>query len=265
MVPLTFGWEHLPKSVSVLGADPTIRLRAPVPGVLCEVDGGWVLLDTGFNPTYLRDPAWRRRFPDSLPDYEVELPDERDPLVSAFDLVGLDPAIVSTVAVSHFHLDHAGGVRWFAGHVPVHAQRSELEYVLGTPHPEPERQAIFRVDVDDPAIDWQLADGDVEIAPGVTAILTAGHTPGHQSFVVELDESVGGGGYVFAFDAADLQENLDHELPIGGAIGVPAESTVDAIRRLKAIAAERSYRLLPGHDPDVWPAFTRELGYPNWE
>ena len=39
--------------------------------------------------------------------------------------------------------------------------------------------------------------------------------------------------------------------------------TVDAIRRLKAIAAEKGFRLLPGHDPDVWPAFTTELGFAN--
>ncbi|MDQ1520433.1 MAG: N-acyl homoserine lactone hydrolase [Actinomycetota bacterium] len=265
VVPLTFGWEHLSKTVSVLGADPSIRLREPVPGVLCEVDGGWVLLDTGFNPAVLRDPPMRKRFHDPMPDYWAELPDPvQDPLVAAFDLVGLDPSIVSEVAVSHFHLDHSGGLRWFAGEVPVHAQQAELDYALGASHPDPESNAIFRVDVDDPRIDWRAADGDVEIAPGVTAVLTAGHTPGHQSFVVDLDESVGGGGYVFAFDAADLQENLDDELPVGHAIGVPAEETVEAIRRLKAIAAERGYRLLPGHDPDVWPAFTKELGYPTW-
>lgn len=38
---------------------------------------------------------------------------------------------------------------------------------------------------------------------------------------------------------------------------------IDAIRRLKAIAAERGYRLVPGHDPVVWPAFTAELGVPG--
>jgi glyoxylase-like metal-dependent hydrolase (beta-lactamase superfamily II) len=251
----------------VHGADPSIRLREPVPGVLCEVDGGWVLLDTGFNGAFLRDAALKRRFHDSLGhDYRAELPpSDEDPLTAAFALVGLEPEIVSLVAVSHFHLDHSGGLRWFAGHVPVHAQRRELDFVLGARHPEPEREAIFRVDVDDPAIDWQLADGDVEIAPGVTAVLTAGHTPGHQSFVVTLDESVGGGGYVFAFDAADLQENIDGELAVGGAIGVPNEATIEPIRRLKAIAAEKGYRLLPGHDPVVWPAFTRELGYPTWD
>jgi N-acyl homoserine lactone hydrolase len=266
VVPLTYGWEHLPKAVSVYGADRGLRIRCPVPGILCEVDGGWVLLDTGFNPAFLHDPPLRKRFYDSLPDYEAELPDPtRDPLVAAFDLVGLDPSIVTEVGVSHFHLDHSGGVRWFAGSAPVHAQRAELDYVLSSPHPAPERNALYRVDVDDPAIDWKVACGDAEIAPGVTALLTAGHTPGHQSFMVELDDSVGGGGYVFAFDAADLQENLDDELPVGETIGVPNEASLEPIRRLKAIAAERGYRLLPGHDDVVWPAFTRELGYRTWE
>jgi N-acyl homoserine lactone hydrolase len=34
---------------------------------------------------------------------------------------------------------------------------------------------------------------------------------------------------------------------------------VAQIRKLKRIAAERGYRLVPGHDPDVWPALTAQL------
>jgi N-acyl homoserine lactone hydrolase len=162
------------------------------------------------------------------------------------------------VAVSHLHNDHPGGLRHFAGRMAVHAQRAELDFGLSPP-PEPEGHAIFRIDFDDPRIDWRLADGDAAIAPGVRAVLTAGHTPGHQSFVVDLDESVGGGGLIFAFDAADLTENIDHELAIGGRVGVPPEATVEPIRRLKAIAAETGYQLVPGHDPVVWPRLTDEL------
>ena len=268
MVPLTFGWENLPKAVSVYGADPASA--HPVPGSRSALRGRRRV-----------DPA-RHRVQPGLPsrptdegalprpsrrEYEAELPDPvRDPLVAAFDLVGLDPSIVSAVGVSHFHLDHSGGVRWFAGHVPVHAERAELDYAPSAQHPEPERAAI------PPGRHRRPRDrtgrsraATPEIAPGVTAVLTAGHTPGHQSFVVDLDDSVGGGGYVFVFDAADLQENLDHELAVGETIGVPNEASIEPIRRLKAIAAERGYRLLPGHDPDVWPAFTRDLGYPTWD
>lgn len=64
---------------------------------------------------------------------------------------------------------------------------------------------------------------------------------------------------MFAFDAADLTENLEEELAVGSFIGVSAEETVEPIRRLKGIAAQRGYRLVPGHDPAAWPALTGEM------
>ncbi len=78
-----------------------------------------------------------------------------------------------------------------------------------------------------------------------------------------MDPTVGGGGYVFAFDAADLQENIDFERAVGGSIGVSPEATIEPIRRLKAIASARGLRLLPGHDPIAWPALTAELADPR--
>ncbi|HEY1967233.1 MAG TPA: N-acyl homoserine lactonase family protein [Pseudonocardia sp.] len=257
IVLLTLGWEELPKSVSVYGAPEHERLREPVPGVLLRADGGWLLLDTGFNTALIRDLALRRRY-HGRPGYRAVLPGPGEPIEEALDAVGIDIDDIHAVGLSHLHLDHAGGLKLFAGRVPVHAQRRELEYGLSD-HPDPERHAIYRVDFDDPAHDWRLADGDTEIAPGVTAVLTAGHTPGHQSFVVDLDDSIGGGGYVFAFDAADLTENIEHELPIGGTVHVHPSETVEPIRRLKAIAAEKGYPLIPGHDPVVWPALTSAL------
>nr|WP_192810928.1 N-acyl homoserine lactonase family protein [Mycolicibacterium phlei] len=257
IVLLTLGWEELPKSVSVYGSSPEERLREPVPGVLLQTDGGWVLLDTGFNTALIRDPALRRRFFPSV-EYQPILPGPGEPIEEALGEIGVDIDEIGLVALSHLHVDHAGGLKLFAGRVPVHAQRRELEYGLSN-HPEPERHAIFRIDFDDPNIDWCLADGEAEIAPGITAVPTYGHTPGHQSFVVELDESVGGGGYVFAFDAADLTENIEHELAIGGYIGVDPAETVEPIRRLKALAEVKGYPLIPGHDPHVWPEMTRHM------
>jgi glyoxylase-like metal-dependent hydrolase (beta-lactamase superfamily II) len=254
VVPLTFGWEHLPKSVSVHGAPSSVRLREPVPGVLLEVDGGWFLLDTGFNTPILLDEQLRRRM--AHMDIEDELVgDEGDSIERAFEHVGVDPRDVVAVALSHLHYDHAGGLRWFAEQAPVHCQRRELAHALAQEAPEP--QALCRIDFDDHRIDWRLAEGDVELAPGITAIATYGHTVGHQSFVVDL---VGGGGFVFAFDAADLQENLDDEVAPGGVATGDVEEAVESIRRLKRVAAERGYRVIPGHDPDVWPTFTRSLG-----
>lgn len=143
----------------------------------------------------------------------------------------------------------------FAGSVPVWVQRRELEYGLAD-HPFPERHGMFRIDFDDPDIDWRLLDGDAEIAPGIAALLTPGHTPGHQSFAIDLAD---GGGYVFAFDAGDLSENFDRELAVGGFVHCEAEDTIAPIRRLKALAAQRGHRLIPGHDPALWPQLLAEL------
>jgi N-acyl homoserine lactone hydrolase len=266
IVPLTFGWEDLPQTISIYGGDRSIRLREPVPGVLLQLDGGWLLLDTGFNVPLVRDPLLYKRFHGSHDIHAELLADDRDSLEVAFELVGVSPDDVNEVALSHLHNDHAGGLRYFADRVPVHCQRRELDYGLSQ-HPEPERHGIYRVDFDDPVIDWRLCDGDTEIAPGVEALATYGHTPGHQSFAVELSDELadayGVAGFILAFDAADLQQNIDEELAVGGFIDCPPEQTVEAIRRIKAIAAERHFRVVPGHDPVVWPAFTNELGAPS--
>lgn len=256
VVLLTLGWEDLPLSVSIDDAPPEARTRCPVPGVLLLCDGGWLLLDTGFNPALITDPALRRRFHGD-PAFRPILPGPGEPLEEALARAGIAMDEIVEVGVSHLHNDHAGGLRHFAGRVPVHAQRAEVDF--GLHDDTAESHAIFRIDFDDPRMDWRLADGDARIAPGVGAVLTAGHTPGHQSFVVDLDESVGGGGLVFAFDAADVTENIEREVSIGGRVNATPEEAVEQIRRLKAIAAEKGYPLVPGHDPVVWPRLTDEL------
>jgi N-acyl homoserine lactone hydrolase len=139
--------------------------------------------------------------------------------------------------------------------VPVHVQRTELDYGLSG-HPFPERHGMFRIDFDDPEIIWQRLDGDVRLAPGVDAVFTPGHTPGHQSFLVEL---AAGGGYAFAFDAADLTENIEQERGPGGFVHCEAQEALDSLLRLKAIAAVRGLALVPGHDPVAWPALVAAL------
>src|SRR4051812_38360942 len=115
IIPLILGWEELPKSFSVFGSDPSIRLREPVPGLLLELDGGWMLLDTGFNPSLIRDPLLYQRFHGNNKNIAAFLPPgDGDPLEDAIEEVGLALEDVAVVALSHLHNDHAGGVRHFA-------------------------------------------------------------------------------------------------------------------------------------------------------
>jgi glyoxylase-like metal-dependent hydrolase (beta-lactamase superfamily II) len=125
VVLLTLGWEELPKTVSVFGDTSGQRLTEPVPGVLLEVDGGWLLLDTGFNPALLRDEELHRRFHGRHPQVRPVLPGAGEPLMEALEKAGLAVPSITAVALSHLHNDHAGGLRHFAGRAPVHLQKAE--------------------------------------------------------------------------------------------------------------------------------------------
>jgi len=256
MIPLIVGWERLPKAYSVHDDPSGLQLVEPVPVVLLDTDDGWTLLDTGLNTALMRDRPLYERLHGRNHEITPILPaGEGEPLERALAFHGVGLGDISRIYLSHLHNDHAGGLRLFDRSVPVWVQRRELDYGLSD-HPFPERHGVFRIDFDDPDIDWRLLDRDAELAPGITAVLTPGHTPGHQSFVIDLPQ---GRGYVLAFDAADLRENLDRELAVGGFVRCSAEDTVPPIRKLKAIGEERGYEVIPGHDPEVWPALIEEL------
>ncbi len=256
---LILGWEHLPKSWSIYGTDPNIKLIEPVPAVLVKLHGGWVLLDTGFNPSLIKDSALYKRFHGRFKGIEAILPPgESDPLLVELEKHNLKVDDIGIVALSHLHNDHVGGLRHFVNHSTIYIQKEELDYGFSS-HPIPENNGIFRIDFDDPLYNWQLLQGETEIAPGITAIPTPGHTPGHQSFEISFDDSVGGGGMIFAFDAADLTENVVHELPIGGTINCDPQDTIEQIKLLKIRSKEKGYSLIPGHDPIILPQIQVDL------
>jgi N-acyl homoserine lactone hydrolase len=256
VIPIVVGWERLPKSYSVHGERSGLVLVEPVPVVLLDTDDGWTLLDTGINTALVRDrPLYDRLHGRNHAIVPILPAGDGEPLEQALAAHGVALGDITRIFLSHLHNDHAGGLRLFDPSVPVWVQRRELEYGLSG-HPFPERHGMFRIDFDDPEIDWRLLDGDAEIAPGISAVLTPGHTPGHQSFVIDLPD---GTGYVFAFDAADLTENIEQELAVGGFVHCEAPDTVPGIRRLKQIGAAKGYPVIPGHDPDVLPALMAKL------
>ncbi len=256
VVALTMGWERLPKSYSLHGDESGAMLVEPVPAIALDTDEGWWLFDTGFNTTLIRDPLFYERFHGRNHSISAILPDgDGEPLRDELARHGVALGEIKKIVLSHLHNDHAGALRLFDKSVPVVVQRRELDYGLAD-HPFPEQHGMFRIDYDDPLIAWDIIDADAELAPGITALSTPGHTPGHMSFVVECQD---GRGWIFAFDAADLTENIEREIAPGGFVHCTADDALQPILRLKAIAAERGLPLVPGHDPDVWPALTAEL------
>ena len=242
---LLLGYEPIPEAVSVRGGDPATFLLEPVTGAVVEYDDSWVLLDSGFNVDTVRDPT-RRQAHYNYESYTAILP-PGDPLVDCVTALGLSWDRLAFSAISHLHCDHSGGLRHLAGGPPVVLERAEHDFAMAEAGLE---HAYFRDDYTVPDLTFRLVDGDTELAPGLRAVDTRGHTPGHLSFAVDLAES---GTVVLACDAADLHRNVTEPVACGTTTHPHLAPAADAAaRRLHEMDATEGVQVWPGHDPGFW-------------
>jgi N-acyl homoserine lactone hydrolase len=242
---LTLGWERVPEWISLEGGARDRILREPIIGILVRSPAGWVLLETGCDPRPYRGVDEHDVYRAGLPEF----PTDGDPLLDALNgcRVALDELVAA--AVSHLHVDHAGGLRHLAGRLPVAIQARELEFATERAGRE---HAYLREDYQLDGLSWRTLFGDGEIAPGVDAIFTPGHTPGHMSYRVRMRES---GTWLFAIDAIDLAQGIREGRTVGWSAD-PADAPLRRAShdRLVELARQERARLVPGHCPDTWPA-----------
>lgn len=244
LVRFVLGYEPIPESLSLAGGDPQVFFLEPVTAVAVVYDRGWVLLDSGFNVDTVRDKTARGEHY-NFDSYTAVIP-PGDPLVDQVALAGLDWSELAGCAISHVHVDHVGGVRLLENGPPVILQRAEWEYA--SVHARI-AHAVFPDDYARAGLDIAVIDGDVELAPGLTALDTSGHTPGHQSFRIDLDDRT----VVLACDAADLERNITARIRCGTTTYPEhADRAQAAIERLADLAEADDIEVWPGHDPEFW-------------
>ena len=209
--------------------------QIPVCVYLVRTTDAVILFDTGLSP---------RAIPGLLRNDPLARFREADLLVHRLDSLGLGVDDVDLVVLSHLHYDHAGGAELFAKSELV-VQKDEYSYA----HYPASFFARFyyRKNFDLPGYRWRLLDGDTELLPGVTALRTDGHTPGHQSLLVELPET---GAVILAGDACYWQEHIERER-VPGVVWNPTQA-LHSIKRLKTLARLTGARIFPGHDPEFW-------------
>ncbi|WP_224402511.1 N-acyl homoserine lactonase family protein [Pseudonocardia sp. ICBG1034] len=168
--------------------------------------------------------------------------------------VGVDPAEVDTVVLTHLHYDHTGTVARYPNARFV-LQRDELDYWTGPWAKRLTREQWLCSAVDlgfltDPSTTGRvdLVDGDVELAPGLSVHRVGGHTAGMQ--IVRV--ATAAGPVVLASDAAHFAENieLDRAFPIVNSVP-HAHAAFDRALEL----ADSPYLVVPGHDPVVLERF----------
>jgi glyoxylase-like metal-dependent hydrolase (beta-lactamase superfamily II) len=163
--------------------------------------------------------------------------------------IGVDPASVRDVIISHMHYDHAGNADLFPN-ATYHVQDREMAYCTGRHmrHPllaramEPDDIAAMIRRLFAGRVEFH--DGSEELAPGLSVHHVGGHTMGLQIVRVRTRR----GWVVLAADASHFYANFE---------GMRAYPTVynvaemlDGFATLKRLASSPQH-IVPGHDPLV--------------
>jgi N-acyl homoserine lactone hydrolase len=228
----------------------------PVPWFLIQHPKGNIVIDGGNAVECVRDP---HAYWGSITDVYYPVMTEEQGCVNELARLGIDPGSISFVLFSHLHLDHTGAAGRFPEALHI-VQRAEYDYAF-TPDWFASAGYI-RKDFDRPGLRWHFLEGtatdhyDLFGDGTVKMIFTPGHSPGHQTFLINLPKS---GPILLTIDAA---YTLDHwnEKALPGFLASTVD-TVRSVRKLHQVARQTGAQIVTGHDPDAWPKFTKAPGY----
>jgi glyoxylase-like metal-dependent hydrolase (beta-lactamase superfamily II) len=224
-------------------ADPRHRIPLAMRCLLIEHDDGLVLVDTGIGD---KEGA---KFRDI---YGITNPGTRGrtALEDALAGLGFTPADIRWVVNTHLHFDHVGGNTYRDERGAIALTFPKARYVLQAAelnfarHAN-ERTAVSYERANFEPVPFELLHGEKELLPGIRCVPTVGHTPGHQSVLIESK------GERACF-LADLVPTTAH-LPLPWIMGFDVEPlvTLETKRALLPRAAAENWLVWFEHDPAV--------------
>jgi len=236
--------NNAPKGRLAYGMEVDKLITTPFLSFLIQTDDKNILFDTGMHPdnaAYCRSQGM-----EAIVREEDYLPARLN------EVAGLLMEDIDLVVLSHVHRDHTG---WL-GHLPnaeVIVQKEDYTAAVIEPAPyfqpiHPLKKYIER------DIKWRLIDGDTILMPGLTVLLTPGHTIGHQVLMVDLPQS---GTIILAGDAVLDLECLEREIIPG--IYANRGDALHSLRKINVMAKLRNARVFPSHD---WECYLNQIKKP---
>jgi glyoxylase-like metal-dependent hydrolase (beta-lactamase superfamily II) len=195
--------------------------------------GGTFIVDSGFDEASARTRG--REF--------VRCPGE------GLKMIGIDPAQVRDVIVTHMHYDHIGNPDLFP-QAAYHLQDAEMQYCTGRCMCHRSISNVYDVETVTAMVrkvyDLRVRfhDGTVELAPGLSIHRLGGHTRGMQVVRVYTRR----GWLVLASDASHLYANFKQSRPFPF-----VDSVTDMLEGFETLRrlADGPDNIIPGHDPLV--------------
>ena len=238
-----------------IAPDARNRIQLGMRCLLIEHEIGPILIDTGAGN---KEDA---KFHDI---YGVENAGSPGPtcLEDGLRAVGVRPEDVVLVINSHLHFDHAGGntTRDEDGRIrPTFVNARYVvqggEYRYATHTNERTAGSYFNhnfVPIDEAGL-FDFVNGEKEIVAGIRLLPTPGHTPHHQSILIESNGER-------ALFIADLAPTVAH-LPLAWIMGYDVEPlvTLETKRRVLTQAAAENWVIVFEHDATTaWSTIVRD-------
>jgi len=238
-----------------IAPDARNRIQLGMRCLLIEHETGPILIDTG---------AGNKEDPKFYDIYGVENAGTPGPtcLEDGLRAVGVAPDDITLVINTHLHFDHAGGnttrdaggaIRPTFPNARYVVQEGEYRYATNTN--ERTAGSYFNhnfVPLHD-AGQFDFVTGEREIVAGIRVLPTPGHTPHHQSILIES----GGERALFI---ADLAPTASH-LPLPWIMGYDVEPlvTLETKRRVLTQAAAEDWLIVFEHDATTaWSPIVRD-------
>lgn len=228
-------------------ADERNRIQLGMRCLLLEHASGLVLIDTGAGNKE------DQKFKD-IYGIENEGANGRTSLEDGLAQLGITPDDISLVINTHLHFDHAGGNTWVDGSGEVKPSFPKARYIVKrgeydyATHPNERTAASYFERNFMPIVTahkFEFVIREKEIVKGVRVIPTPGHTPFHQSVLIES-------GGERAFFLADMCPTSAH-LPLPWIMGYDVEPlvTLETKRRVFRQAEDEDWLLIFEHDATV--------------
>jgi glyoxylase-like metal-dependent hydrolase (beta-lactamase superfamily II) len=182
-------------------------------------------------------------------------------VVPALQNSGIQLSSIRWIVQSHLHLDHTGAVAAIDQFPNAQVLVTRTEYLWAHAPDTYAALGYVKVDYAKPGIDWVILeesdDGYDVFGDGTLRCWrTPGHSPGHQSFEVNLPS---GTSFLLAVDAANTLEHLE-EKALPGFI-VSTMDAINSVRKLRRLAWRAHATVIAGHDPGQWATLKHAPDY----